>query len=65
LDKDRSDHRKQLVRVRQAFGILRQLMRNTVELVNSPQFARHLSVSQNGDQRGVYEQQAISRRVQD
>jgi transposase len=33
--------------------------------LNSPQFARHLSVSQNGDQRGVYEQQAISRRVQD
>ena len=33
LEKDRSDHRTPLVRVRQAFGILRQLMRTTVGLV--------------------------------
>jgi len=33
--------------------------------LNRPHLARHLSASQNGDQGGVYEQQTISRRIQD
>lgn len=33
--------------------------------MNRHQFARHLSAIQNGNQRGIYEQQALSRRIQD
>ena len=33
--------------------------------VNRHQFARHLSAIQNGNQRGIHEQQALSRRIQD
>lgn len=33
--------------------------------MNRHQFARHLSAIQNGNQRGIYEQQALPRRIQD
>ena len=33
--------------------------------LNRPQFARHLLAIENGTKRGVYEQAALSRRVQD
>jgi len=36
-----------------------------IGVLNRPHLARHLSASQNGDQGGVYEQQTISRRIQD
>ena len=38
----------------------------TIEsIVNSPQFARYLSVIQNDYKRGIYEQEALYRRIQD
>jgi putative transposase len=39
--------------------------RHKVARLNRPQFARHLSVIQNGYERGAYEQQEISGRIQD
>jgi hypothetical protein len=33
--------------------------------LNRHQFARHLSAIQNGNQRGIHEQQTLSRRIQD
>ncbi len=33
--------------------------------MNRHQFARHLSAIQNGNQRGIHEQQTLSRRIQD
>ena len=36
-----------------------------LHFLNRHQFARHLSAIQNGNQRGIYEQQALSRRIQD
>ena len=34
-------------------------------ILNRHQFARHLSAIQNGNQRGIYEQQELPRRIQD
>ena len=33
--------------------------------MNRPQFARYLPARENGLKRGIYEQQALSRRIQD
>jgi hypothetical protein len=38
---------------------------NTIINLNRHQFARHLSAIQNGNQRGIHEQQTLSRRIQD
>ena len=44
---------------------LASTMDHLVKNLNRHQFARHLSAIQNGNQRGIYEQQALPRRIQD
>jgi hypothetical protein len=41
------------------------LIRNFAGFVNRPQFARYLPARENGLKRGMYEQQALPRRIQD
>lgn len=52
----------------EAYAVLKELCESnegTKLDLNRPQFARHLLAIENGTKRGVYEQAALSRRVQD